>query len=297
MVAPLFTLVQCMACGHVYSDRVLVETVLAHEYYCEHDGDLAARSMASKQDRLDEYMAMLAHHGVSSGRVLDVGCNSGDLLYLFRKRGWTVAGVEPSPGPAHYARTQRSIQVWTGTIEDLPKHEGFDLVTLTHVLEHIADPRPVLARVRRALSPGGHVLIEVPNVADPCLSLWGRHYRPLCLGDHVSFFSAKSLRTLVERCSFTVVDEASPTHARDLVYANLLSAVDAARSLRHPKPAARNEPVGVETQMRYRGALRTPVRRALDALTRSLDPAVVFATRGLSRANRGSCLIVLARPA
>ena len=177
-----FTLVACNRCGHVYSNRVLASHALADEYYAEADADLAARSMAAKEDRLREYEALLAPHGISSGRVLDVGCNAGDLLTLFRRRGRSVAGIEPSAGPAEFARRERHIPVWTGTLDVLPEEEKFDLITMTHVLEHVDAPAAFLARARAALAPGGLVLVEVPNVRDPLVRIWGRHYRPLCLG-------------------------------------------------------------------------------------------------------------------
>jgi 2-polyprenyl-3-methyl-5-hydroxy-6-metoxy-1,4-benzoquinol methylase len=293
---PVFPLAVCASCGHVYGERLLEASVLAEGYYDEPDADLAVRSMAAKEARFLEYQAMLRRHGVTGGRVLDVGCNAGDLLTLFQRRGWEVAGVEPSPGPAAFARARRGLLVWTGTVDALPEHERFDLVTMSHVLEHVPRAVPLLERLRRALRPGGHLLIEVPNVDDPLLRLWGRHYRPLCLGDHVSFFSPRSLRDALARASFAVADEASPTHARDVVYPSLLSAVDWVRGLR-PRPPSPAAPVGVEAQVRYRGALRAPLRKAFDALTDAIDPAVVRATRGLARAGRGACLIVLARPA
>jgi 2-polyprenyl-3-methyl-5-hydroxy-6-metoxy-1,4-benzoquinol methylase len=294
---PVFELLACDRCGHVYSSRILRSDVLAHEYYGESDADLAERSLSAKEDRLREYEAMLRAAAMPCGRVLDVGCNAGDLLMLFRQRGWSVAGVEIAPGPAEFARKERGIQVWTGTIHALPVEEKFDLITMTHVLEHIPEPAPFLARVRAALAPGGLLLVEVPNVRDPLLRVWGRHYRPLCLGDHVSFFSPASLRGILERSSFRVVQEASPTHARDLLYASLLSAVDAVRSMPRSGAAAERGPVGVEAATRYRGALRAPLRKVLDGVTRAADPAVVFATRSLSRTGRGTCLIHLARAA
>jgi len=188
------------------------------------------------------------------------------------------------------------MQVWTGTLDALPADEMFDLVTMTHVLEHALDPIALLARARRALTPKGLLIVEVPNVLDPLIDVWGRYYRPLCLGDHVSFFSATSLRAAIKMARFEVLDETSPTHARDVVYASLLSAVDAVRELAPRAKAETEGRVGVETQLRYRGRLRQPLRRALDGLTRAIDPAVVLATRRWQQTARGACLIAAARP-
>jgi SAM-dependent methyltransferase len=290
-----FDLVRCGACGHRYSTELLSAETLAGSYYNEPDADLRARSLAAKESRFAEYRAMLDAAGLARGRVLDVGCNAGELLGLFRRAGYAVAGLERSPGPARHARETLGAPIWEGDAEGgLPDDETFDLITMTHVLEHLTDPGRVLDRLRRALRPGGALLLEVPNADDRLGDVFGGYYRPLCPGDHVSFFDEDSLARLLEGHGFAPAAWASPSHARDLVYASLLSAVDWARR----RPAASGPASsGVEAQTRYRGRLRAPLRRAIDRLVEAADPAVVALTSAPTSPPRGPVLIVLARPA
>jgi SAM-dependent methyltransferase len=274
---------------------MLEASVLAGNYYDESERAIDERSVASKRARFPEYETLLREAFPSPGRVLDVGCNAGELLQLFAERGWSVAGVEASPGPAAYARKRLGESIWHGTVESaLPETERFDLVTLTHVLEHLHDPVGVLSRLRRALRPGGRLLVEVPNANDFLLPLWRGFYRPLCPGDHLSFFTDRTLIAALQRAGFRALRMESPTHARDVVFPSLLSAVDAARSFRRVPNGGQG---GVTTQFRYRGALRSRLRSALDAITAALDPLTVAATAGLARQMRGPVLIAVAESA
>jgi len=86
--------------------------------------------------------------------VLDVGCGSGDRLLVMREAGLAPSGVEPGPA-ADYARQRLGLDVRRGTLAeaDFPPAR-FRAVTLYNVLEHVPDPRALLAEVRRTCSTG-----------------------------------------------------------------------------------------------------------------------------------------------
>jgi SAM-dependent methyltransferase len=180
-------------------------------------------------------------------------------------------------------------------VEDcLPEDQRFDLIVLSHVLEHIHAPGPLLARLRLALAPGGRLLIEVPNAEDLLLRAWGGVYRPLCPGDHISFFDAPRLQRILRDHGYVLEQLRSPTHARDLVYPCLLSAVDGARKLLR-RASVPSSAGGVCAQMRYRGRLRRPLRAAIDAAVSAIDPVVVRGVERLSVRLQGAVLIAVAR--
>lgn len=76
----------------------------------------------------------------------------------------------------------------------------FDIVLMSHVLEHFADPLAVLEQAADALSPQGILLIEVPNDTPGEMAVQA-HHEP-----HLTFFEQPTLRSLVER-KLRVVDE------------------------------------------------------------------------------------------
>jgi SAM-dependent methyltransferase len=181
--------------------------------------------------------------------------------------------VEVSPGPAEYARRSLGAPVFNGTLRAYrAPAERFDLVTMIHVLEHLRDPVGELEHVRSLLAPSGSLLVEVPNAEDALLSLFGGFYRPLCPGDHVSFFDKPSLERVLRCAGFEPRTLFSPTHARDIIYGSLMSSLDYLRTRGGRRMSGSG---GVETQVRYRGRLRRPLKKALDLVVEAVDPAVV----------------------
>lgn len=284
-----FELQRCASCGHRYAAEVLAAESLSHGYYEEPEEDLASRNSRAKEMRFAEYKQLLGATFEKRGKVLDVGCNTGELLWLFQQEGWDVQGVEVSPGPAAYAAKHLAAPVHCGTFEDFDvEQESFDLVTLTHVLEHMPDPHATLHKLREFTSDKGSLLLEVPNADDAILPLFGGMFRPLCPGDHVSFFDKTSLRRVITESGWKLEGITAPLHARDVVYSALMSGVDFLRTRGGRKLSGSG---GVESQTRYRGRFREPLRKGLDAVVEAADPMVVWSQQRWLSWHSGAVLI------
>lgn len=102
---------------------------------------------------------------VRPGRLLDVGCGLGYLLEAARARGWDATGVDPSPFSVAQARA-KGFEAHRGLLHELNlPAASFDAISLLQVVEHLIDPRALLAECRRLLKPGGAILVETPNPA------------------------------------------------------------------------------------------------------------------------------------
>lgn len=139
---------------------------------------------------------------VGPGRVLDVGCAIGTELVVARERGWEGTGIELSQASVRIARAQ-GLDVRDVPLEESGFPDGwFDLVTLNHVLEHIAHVDPFLAEVRRVLAPGGLLFVAVPNVRAWLFYLRRENYAWTFQDDHFLHFSPGTLRRLLTRHGF-----------------------------------------------------------------------------------------------
>jgi 2-polyprenyl-3-methyl-5-hydroxy-6-metoxy-1,4-benzoquinol methylase len=99
-----------------------------------------------------------------TGRVLDVGSHLGFFLRLGRNRGWTLQGIEPSAQSARIGSAAFGLDIRCGYLQDAHfPPDSFDVVTLVDVLEHVVEPRLLLAEIRRVLAPDGVLFIKVPN--------------------------------------------------------------------------------------------------------------------------------------
>lgn len=132
-------------------------------------------------------------------RLLDIGCASGDLLLKYRALGWSVKGVEISPRAVEIARA-KDLEVHQGTAFDAPFETGsFDMIILSHVIEHVLDPARFLRRCAEFLAPGGVLVLLTPRIRSLGFSLYGSCWWPLEAPRHLMLFDLKTIRMLGEK--------------------------------------------------------------------------------------------------
>jgi SAM-dependent methyltransferase len=113
-------------------------------------------ALASLQVELDRWGAEQTRP-----RVLDAGC--GGQMYLRLGGDAYVVGLDIDPGELE--RNERIDERIVGDLQTCPLPlEGFDLIVCWDVLEHVSDPRLALENLRRALRPGGLLVVGSPNV-------------------------------------------------------------------------------------------------------------------------------------
>jgi 2-polyprenyl-3-methyl-5-hydroxy-6-metoxy-1,4-benzoquinol methylase len=142
-------------------------------------------------------------------RFLDIGCATGLLLNYMKSKGWQIQGVEVCRESAEYGMRNYGIPVHIGTLDEavFPDH-SFDAVHFSHVIEHVPDPRSMLLEVKRVLKPEGRVVITTPNVGG-LQARWARKGWRSSIPDHVYLFSKKTLRRMLEKTGYRVVDQIS----------------------------------------------------------------------------------------
>jgi len=133
------------------------------------------------------------------GRILDVGCATGDFLVMARERGWQVLGADPSAARAQLEA--RGLPVVGKTVHDADVDEAsLDAITFWDVLEHVTDPLADLTRARRLLKPGGVLALTVPDSANALARISGRRWFGYkTAGEHLQFFTDASLRIAFEK--------------------------------------------------------------------------------------------------
>jgi 2-polyprenyl-3-methyl-5-hydroxy-6-metoxy-1,4-benzoquinol methylase len=136
------------------------------------------------------------------GRLLDVGCGSGELLERMQNLGWHAEGLDTDAVAIQMAR-ERGLQVRSGELEQHSYSEAnFDAVTLNHVIEHVHDPRTLLMECSRLLKPGGRVVVVTPNVDSLEHKRFKAHWRGLEPPRHLQVFSSTSLWRLAQETGF-----------------------------------------------------------------------------------------------
>ena len=94
--------------------------------------------------------------------ILDYGCGTGDFLAFLKNRGHSVYGVEPGAKPRKITEHKIGHTAYSSLREILPDQK-FDIITLWHVLEHVANPLQTLEELTALLKPQGQLIVAVPN--------------------------------------------------------------------------------------------------------------------------------------
>jgi len=100
----------------------------------------------------------------SDGKILDVGCGNGQMLYWAKERGLKGAGVELNKRTADRAK-EYGFEVYNGFLKDAPfQKNSFDFVFLGEIIEHVNEPRELIKESAKFLKTNGLIGITTPNI-------------------------------------------------------------------------------------------------------------------------------------
>lgn len=139
--------------------------------------------------------------------LLDVGTGYGIFLETMQQRGYAVRGIEIGEERRKMAReiTDAPIDA-TNLLAEAPLPEQVsDVVTLFHVLEHVADPVAFARRLRSLVRPGGVFICEVPNVDELLLETCSDYRQFYWIRAHLSYFSKPILERVLTEAGFSDV--------------------------------------------------------------------------------------------
>ncbi len=139
-------------------------------------------------------------------RLLDVGAACGFFVDEARNGLLDARGVELSPWASQWARHRLGVNVITGTLADLSPSSSFDIVCAWEVIEHVPDPGQFIEDALAHLSSNGFLALSTPDCAALVPRLLGRRWLGWSkVPEHISFFTQRSVRTLLSRWQLRIV--------------------------------------------------------------------------------------------
>jgi glycosyltransferase involved in cell wall biosynthesis/SAM-dependent methyltransferase len=145
------------------------------------------------------------------GTVLDVGCSDGQFGALVRAQGHHVVGVDMVKHEGIADRLDGFVEADVSSGLP-PGTDHYDVIVAGDVLEHVVDPATLLSSLRDHLSPGGEVLVSVPNFAHwyprgrVALGRFDYDQRGPLDHTHVRFFTRRTFGRLIAECGLQVVE-------------------------------------------------------------------------------------------
>lgn len=222
---PFSEVYECVKCGYgcVYplpaADQI--SSFYKFDYYTHGAGTSLTTARPSGYDRLRVHLAWRLDRGIpmymavrtllagnKNKTLCDLGAGRGDLSTLFASQGYKVTAIDPDPN-ALSTENQGKFEFYPGSAEQLPSSvlgRKFDIVLMSHVLEHCIDPMRALINVRSILRRGGKIICEVPN-NDAMARRWhGAAWNMLDVPRHLHFFTSKSLSDFAAQAGFRSID-------------------------------------------------------------------------------------------
>ena len=137
------------------------------------------------------------------GKILDIGCGTGDFLLAANKAGWQTIGFEPN-NKAKKISKQKGIEITEET--KILENYSFDVITMWHVLEHVPDLEEYILELKRLLKPKGTIIIAVPNFKSFDAEFYGRYWAAYDVPRHIWHFSKTSISKIFLEKKLQVVN-------------------------------------------------------------------------------------------
>ncbi|MCX6269216.1 MAG: class I SAM-dependent methyltransferase [Bacteroidetes bacterium] len=221
-----FLIQSCDGCGFKFvnprPDKNEIGRYYQSDEYISHDAQ--KENFISRIYKLARVFSIKGKHNIvkrytPSGRILDIGCGTGEFLNYCKSKGYDVEGVEPNEKAGIYSQQVNKIPV-AKTLKDVDSG-SFQCITMWHVLEHVHDLDETLDLVRGLLSPGGVFIAAVPNSDSWDARKYENFWAAYDVPRHLYHFTRTTLVRLVTNHGF-ILQELVPQKL-DSYYVSMLS--------------------------------------------------------------------------
>ncbi len=209
----IFTIQKCKSCEFVFTNPRPSEINLGKYYQSE---KYISHSSSSKSITDKIYYAIrnytikkkfkLIHKYYKAGKILDIGCGTGEFLNFFKAHGWETMGIEPNKTARNSAIEKYGLTVQPEKeIDELVKSE-FEIITMWHVLEHVPDLNLRIQQLKHLIKEKGILIIAVPNIESKDANIYGKYWAALDVPRHLYHFNKSAVQNLFNKEGFEIIE-------------------------------------------------------------------------------------------
>jgi len=163
----------------------------------------------------------LVEEHARGGKLLDIGCGTGEFIFFCKQNGFAVKGIEPDEKPRSFAQTKYKLDVYEEAHLSHLTLQEFDIITMWHVLEHVYLLNERMEKIVELMNPDGTLIIGVPNCDSWDAHYYGKFWAAYDLPRHLYHFSQETMKILAQKHTLKI-DRIIPLKL-DAFYISLLS--------------------------------------------------------------------------
>jgi SAM-dependent methyltransferase len=209
---------RCNVCDLTYLFPILSTKEKGGFYRDEFPNFMASRASNSREDgwlessehiqqnepqRKRRMKYLEPHLPKPGGRILDIGCSSGFMLFPLAERGYDCTGIEPTTDFADFmnSRDITCFESQADLMKSLQAEQGFDLIMHFFVADQTSDTFKFIEEQIPLLREGGTIIFEINSTNDPMISLYKlESFDRFCWAVAQNYFySSKSFKYLMEK--------------------------------------------------------------------------------------------------
>lgn len=217
----VYKVMRCLDCRLYYLYPRLSESAMRLSYasadYFEGGETGYSDTGYSEQERalratFKRLMQNLHRRGLTGGSLLEIGCGYGYLLDEAEEFFEQRVGTDYSPHAVQMA-SKKADEIYEGGVAQITSGEKFDCAIATHVIEHVYEPLEFVKQLINHVKPNGAIVLAAPDMGGMLRKAMGRRWASFKIPEHILYFDAATLSTLMRQAGLTDIQPLPYPHA------------------------------------------------------------------------------------
>lgn len=205
-----FQIVECNSCGFKFTNPRPEGSVLGNYYksenYVSHSntkkGFINSTYQSVRKYTLLKKLQLISKY-FKTGKILDIGCGTGEFLNTCKSAKWETFGIEPDEDARKMAIQNFGLNVQAESELNNFPDASFDVISMWHVLEHVPKLNERIEDLKRLIKPNGIIIIAVPNCSSLDAKSYKEEWAAYDVPRHLYHFTPKDIDTLFKKHQLT----------------------------------------------------------------------------------------------
>lgn len=205
-----YSLLQCKSCGLAWlaplpGEEDLKKFYSGVYYPSELDNNFVSWRKSKDVSKFKRLIRCIIGYK-EKGFLLEIGCSYGFFLQIAKEQGFDAYGVEYALSPAKYAKDKLGLNVVNGGTDQAALfNKKFDVIVLSHVIEHFINPLDEISKLKMLLKDDGIIILKTPNFNSITRIIQRNVWFWLLAPEHIFYFNVKNLLNLFSSSGFDIL--------------------------------------------------------------------------------------------